>query len=222
MLTTSCDDGDLKPQSNSSETGRRISMQVNFNALKAWPQNYVLTLAAFGADQETPLVSKQFAQPEKESDIQTLELSGLPDDAQTIQIALLTKGRKLIYSFYTHTLDDGDEDVMLLAENLSLASYGRIQQQVFNQYCTACHGAGDRAAGSLYLTADKSHAMLVNATAHAAITNKKRVEPAMPSQSFLIEILEEDLLNYNHTDVLPHDELVTLLKTWISNGANND
>ena len=118
MLTTSCDDGDLKPQSNSSETGRRISMQVNFNALKAWPQNYVLTLAAFGADQETPLVSKQFAQPEKESDIQTRELSRLPDDAQTIQIALITKGGKLIYSFYTHTLDDGDEDVMLLAENL--------------------------------------------------------------------------------------------------------
>lgn len=41
----------------------------------------------------------------------------------------------------------------------------------------------------------------------------------MPSYSFLIDILTGDIVNYNHTDVLPQDELVTLIKTWIRDGA---
>ena len=37
----------------------------------------------------------------------------------------------------------------------------------------------------------------------------------------LYSILTEDIVRYNHTDVLPEAELVALIKTWINQGANN-
>ncbi len=163
-------------------------------------------------------MSKQIPAPKSEDETVSLDLNGLHEDAKTIGISILTKGRKLIYNFYTYDISNGTDDVTLPVSKIDIASYDRIQHQVFDNYCAACHGAGDKAAAGLYLTEGKSFTNLVNEKSTLS-TSKKRVEPGMPSYSFLIDILTGDIVNYNHTDVLPQDELVTLIKTWIRDGA---
>lgn len=219
LMLTSCDDGDLHPIEAGRADGRRIILQTTYSGLNAWPSAYQLTLAAYGTDTENPLMSVQIPKPKSENEEVSINLNGIPDETKTIGISILTKGRKLIYNFYTYTIrDDSDmNEITLPVREIDVASFDRIQHQVFNNYCAACHGAGDRAAAGLYLTEGKSHAELVNAK--STLTDKMRVDPGMPSQSFLINILTQDIVNYNHTDVLPEEELATLIKTWITNGA---
>ncbi|WP_300762227.1 hypothetical protein [uncultured Parabacteroides sp.] len=218
LLSTSCDDGDLHPEETGGTEGLKVSMEVSFSGLDAWPSAYQIVLAAYGNDSGNPLMSKQIPAPKSEDETVSLDLNGLHEDAKTIGISILTKGRKLIYNFYTYDISNGTDDVTLPVSKIDIASYDRIQHQVFDNYCAACHGAGDKAAAGLYLTEGKSFTNLVNAKSTLS-TSKKRVEPGMPSYSFLIDILTGDIVNYNHTDVLPQDELVTLIKTWIKDGA---
>ena len=219
LLLIACDDGDLHPREAVDTDGRKVSMQVNFTGLNAWPSAYQLVLAAFGTDTENPLMSKQIAVPKSENETVTLDLNGIPEETRTIGISILTAGRKLIYNYYTYAVDDTRNDIQLPVRQIYVASFDRIQHQVFDNYCAACHGMGDRAAAGLYLTEGKSHAALVDAESTLSETGKKRVEAGMPSQSYLLDILTRDIVNYNHTDVLPQEELVTLIKTWISDGA---
>lgn len=219
LLFSSCDDGDLQPEVSGGTEGLKATMQVTFSELKAWPSAYNLVLAAYGTDTENPLMSKQIPQPKSEDEIVDITLNGLSENTQIIGISILTKGRKLIYNYYTYNISNSEEDVILPVKTINIASFDRIQHQVFDNYCTACHGAGDRAAAGLYLTNGKSHSALVNVQASLSPTGKMLVKPGMPSQSFLIDILTEDIVNYNHADVLPQDELLTLIKTWITNGA---
>lgn len=221
LMLTSCDDGDLHPTEAGGADGLQVSLQATFSGLKAWPAAYQLTLAAYGTDTENPLMSIQVPEPKSESETVSISLNGIPDETKTISISMLTKGRKLIYNYYTYSMSDatGTGNITLPVKEIDVASFDRIQHQVFNNYCAACHGAGDRAAAGLYLTEGKSHAALVNTIAFLSATNKKLVDPGMPSQSFLTDILTQDIVNYNHIDVLPEAELVTLIKTWITNGA---
>lgn len=221
LMLTSCDDGDLHPTEAGGADGQQVTLEAAFSGLKAWPAAYQLTLAAYGEDTENPLMSIQIPEPKTESGTVSLSLNGIPDATKTIGISILTKGRKLIYNYYTYDISNATEtgNITLPVKEINVASFDRIQHQVFNNYCAACHGAGDRAAAGLYLTEGKSHAALVNIIADLSAANKKLVEPGMPSQSFIIDILTQDIVNYNHTDVLPEEELVTLIKTWITNGA---
>lgn len=219
LLLSSCDDGDLHPIEAGGADGRKVSLQATCGSIQAWPSAYQLTLAAYGTDTENPLMSVQIPKPKSENEEISISLNGIPDETKTIGISILTKGRKRIYNYYTYAVQDAPEadQITLPVREIDIACFDRIQQQVFNNYCAACHGAGDRAAAGLYLTEGKSHAALVGTK--ATLTGKMRVDPGMPSQSFLIDILTRDIVNYNHTDVLPEEELITLVRTWITNGA---
>ncbi len=221
LLLTSCDDGDIHLRNAGGAKGGTVIMRVSFSDLQAWPSAYQIVLAAYGKDMENPLMSKQIPEPKSEEQMVELDLNGLPEETEMVAVSLLTKGRKRICNFYAYQLDRVDTDIVLPVERISLAAFSRIQQQIFNSYCTACHGVGERAAAGLFLTEGKSHAALVDIPANLSGTGKMRVKPEEWRQSFLIEVLTEDILKYNHTDVLPQDELLTVLKTWISNGADD-
>ncbi|RHJ92132.1 hypothetical protein [Parabacteroides bouchesdurhonensis] len=222
LLLISCDDGDLHPEGTGEAEGLKATMEVSFSGLKAWPSAYQMVLAAYGNDTENPLMSKQISVPKSENDIVVLDLNGLPEEARTIGISILTKGRKLVYNYYTYDIGNATEDVVLPISQINVASFDRIQHQVFDNYCAPCHDAGDKAAAGLSLTDGKSYMSLVKVKANLSATNKNRIEPGMPSQSFLVDILTEDIVNYNHTDVLPQEELVTLIKEWITQGAKDN
>lgn len=217
VLFSSCDDGDLPVATPEEADGFKATMQVSFRGLEAWPSAYDLVFAAYGTDAETPLLSKQIAAPKSESDVVTLSLNGLPDETQALGISLLTKGRKLIYSYYLCPSDG--KDIVLPVDQIDVACFDRIQTQVLDRYCVACHGDSDHAAAGLHLSTGKSYSSLVNQVADLSPEGRYYVLPGSAKKSFLPQILSEDIVRYNHTDVLPEAELLTLINTWIDNGA---
>lgn len=219
ILFSSCDDGDL-PIATSEETGGfKASIQLTFQGIEAWPSAYQLVFAAYGEDKETPILSKQIAAPKSETEEVSLTLNGLPEETRSVGISLLTKGRKLIYSYYSTTTDG--KDFLLPVKQIDIACFDRIQEQIFDRYCVACHGDTDHAAAGLHLSKGKSYPALVNQIADLSPEDACYVQPGSAKKSFLYSILTEDIVRYNHTDVLPEAELVALIKIWINQGANN-
>lgn len=216
-----CDDGKIYPPKTEAATGGKATMHVRFSGQTAWPAEYMLLFAAFGEDEDMPVISKVISRPASASEKVSLTLNGLDEHTRQITITVANKSRQPLYHFYAYPVEDTTREITLPVEEIDLATYDRIQHQVFNNYCTACHGTGEHPAAGLSLMEDKSYASLVNVPAPLSPTSKMLVKPGLTSQSFLIDVLTDDMLNYNHTDVLPEEELITLLKTWIDNGAQN-
>jgi len=219
VLAISCDDGRIYPDDTTEVSGGKATMEVTFSGEGAWPQEYMLIFAAFGEEGKIPVKSKIISQPDKMDSPVSVTLNGLNEDTKTISIAVVNKGRELIYDFYSYPIDDPDKEIVLPVTEIDLARYDRVQQQVFNAYCIRCHGAGTNAAADLDLTATHGYKSLVNQPALLSEEGLSLVAPGQPSRSFLMKILREDIIQYNHTDVLPEAELIDLIETWIKNGA---
>lgn len=219
VLVLSCDDGRIYPEDTSEVSGGKATMEVTFHGEGAWPKEYMLIFAAFGQEGKIPVKSKIISQPDRMDSPVSVTLNGLNEETKTISIAVVNKGRELIYDFYSYPIDDPDKEITLPVTEIDLAQYDRVQQQVFDAYCIRCHGAGTNAAADLDLTTIYSYKSLVDQPALLSEEGLSLVVPEQPSRSFLIEILREDILQYNHTDVLPEAELIDLIETWIRNGA---
>lgn len=218
LLFLACDDGNIYPKEKEDVEGQSATLHVHFTGQEAWPHSYKLVFAGFGTDTEVPLISKVISQPASDTAVQAITLNGLNSEIKSLSISLLGKGRNLIYNFYTFPLEGNTENITLPVEEIDLAGFPRVQAQVFDLYCTRCHGAGNHAAAGLDLTPEHSFASLVNTAAVNASPGMLRVTPGEPDKSFLHKILREDCIEtYNHTDVLPEDELLVLIDTWIKN-----
>lgn len=215
----SCDDGRIYPKEDEDVTGGKGTMQVSFVGEGAWPQEYLLVFAAFGEDSRMPVVSKIISKPGNSGDVVTVTLNGLDEKTKSLDIAVVNKGRELLYSLYSYPVDDASLEMTLPVSEINLAAYNRIQEQVFDAYCIRCHGAGEHAAANLNLTSSYSYKALVNQPSTISESGELLVEPDHSARSFLVDILKEDIIQYNHTDVLPEAELIDLIETWINNGS---
>lgn len=74
-------------------------------------------------------------------------------------------------------------------------------------------------AAGLYLTEGKSHKALVDVVADKSEKGLKLVEPGSAEESFLHIILHENILKYDHTNIITTSGTLTLLDDWINNGA---
>lgn len=219
FLAWGCDEGKIYPDEVEDVSGGKGTMQVSFKGLDAWPQQYMLIFAAFGEDGDMPVISKIISRPDTESQEVTVTLNGLDERTQSLSVAVANKGRQPLYRLYSYPVDDPSKEIVLPVSEIDLAGYDRIQKQVFDSYCIRCHGAGSSAAAGLNLTSQYSHAALVGVEARLSGKGLMLVEPGNARKSFLREVLEEDIINYNHTDVLPEAELIQLIETWINDGA---
>jgi hypothetical protein len=219
LFITGCDDGKVWPADIEEEGGPRVTASVSFRGLDAWPENYSLVFAAFDDSRKAPVLSKMISRPSSESEKVTINLNGLPPTTTSLSIAVVNKGREPVYTYYSYAYIPKDDELTLPVSEINLASFDRVQQHVFNTYCTRCHGAGNEAAAGLYLIEGKSYEAIVNKPATRSSEGKMLIEPNQPGLSFLPEVLSLDIINYNHTDVLPEAELITLIETWIKEGA---
>ncbi|MDH6359029.1 hypothetical protein [Parabacteroides sp. PF5-9] len=220
FLLPGCDDGKIYPEEQKDVKGGKGTMAITFTGEKAWPEEYLLVFGAFGDDPDMPVVSKIISKPASSGDEVSVTLNGLDERTKELSIAVVNKGRQPLYHFYRYAVKDPYAEMTLPMKEIDLADYNRIQEQVFDAYCIRCHGGGSVPAAGLDLTAGKSYHTLVNKPATLSKAGRLLVEPDKPGRSFLTEILEEDIIRYNHTDVLPEKELITLIKTWIENGAH--
>lgn len=216
---SSCDDGRIYPAEEAEEGGGKGSMKVRFHGEGAWPQEYMLVFAAFGDDNGIPVISKVIPKPDHSDTPVEMTLNGLDERTKRLSVAVVNKGRELIYDFYSYPVDDASKEILLPVTEINLAGYDRIQKQVFDAYCIRCHGAGENAAAGLNLMGGHSYESLVNIKSVLSKDDKLLVNPGQTGRSFLYDVLKEDIINYNHTDVLPESELIELISAWITNGA---
>lgn len=219
LLLSACDQGRIYPEEIQGATGRKATINIAVKGMDAWPENYMLLFAAFGDNKEMPSVSKNIPKPSSENETVSVTLNGLDNKEKTLSVIVANQSRMAIYNVYTYTISENDPEITLPVDTINLAAFNRIQTQVFDAYCTACHGDGNHAAAGLYLNKKNSHRALVNVNADLSAEQKMLVKPGKPNNSFLLDILESDIVKYNHTDVLPEKELIQLIKTWINEGA---
>ncbi len=220
LLLAGCDDGKIYPREVEEEVGRKVTLSTRFKGLGAWPEAYQLVLAGFDDETTIPVISKVVSMPASEQELVTVTINALPEEVKVVSVSIVTRGRSLIHHLYRMEMaGHTEDDITLPVSEINVASFGRIQKQVFNLYCANCHGGREQAAAGLYLTEGKSYEALVGK--HATTASAEWLVKAEDAQgSYLHHILTEDIIRYNHTDVLPETELVTLIDTWIHTGAS--
>ena len=215
-----CDSGDIYPETNTVEK-RVVEADFKISDIGAFPrsENYQLVFASFKDDVQYPLNYKLLPVPEQESAVLPVKLINIPDDADYVALSLLNKSRRIVHHFFKHSVADlGDQVLSLPEENIKMISYNRLQQQLFNLKCVACHGGANFTAAGLNLTESRSYGKLVNVSSTVE-DSKLRVHPGMPSKSFLLEILmDRDAAGTDHTEMVDSDD-VNLVKLWIEAGS---
>ncbi|MDD2952991.1 MAG: hypothetical protein PHC95_07485 [Parabacteroides sp.] len=216
-----CDEGKVYPEEISTyQSYANLSLEIKGE--KAFPKKELLVLASFGEDPSTPITTAVIPEPSSANKHISARL-GLTGNEKYLSVAIVTMGatRELVYSFYSYPLSSvPTEDFTVPVTELDLSPFARVQQQVFNANCIACHGGSTSAAAGLYLTEGRSYQALVNVAADLSTAGKVFVKPGEPTASFLLEVLSSDKLRYNHSDIFASmPEYISLLESWIEEGA---
>ena len=73
---------------------------------------------------------------------------------------------------------------------------------------------------ALFLTDGKSYKALVNVEADLSEEGKMLVTPGDPNNSFILDILSENITRHDHSDILSAVPIkISLLESWIEGGA---
>ena len=172
-----CDEGKIYPD-ETVDSGRTATVSLSFTGLKAWPKENMLSLCAFGEDKSKPLQTQRISKPAEDGKRLKLRLNNVTPDTRSIEVAVISRGLRLVYSYYTSPVDDSDEPLDLSVGELDLASFKRVQAQVFDLNCLSCHGGGSGLAGQLDLRDDVAYKSLVNVKAPLSEEGKNYVSSA--------------------------------------------
>ena len=182
-------------------------------------KQYVINL--LGEDGVTPILVKRILEPSSEAEAVTVTLNNLNGNTRSIAVAVITSGMSLVHAYQSFPVNASDESLTLPETTIEVASFSRIQTQVFNAKCVMCHGGSTTTAGDLDLTAAKAYQSLINVKAPHSAKGKNYVTPGDLNNSYLLDVLEHD----NHIDIFngaEQREVRALIRTWIKAGAENN
>lgn len=217
-LAVSCDDGKIYNEGRSTEReGGTVKLTAKIDGVDSWPGGYSVVLAGFVPDNEFAQTAKGIT-PAADGSIEMI-LAGIPGEVNQIEICVINKLRKRVTSFYEVGFTEQPDTVRLDAGTLDASMFNSIQTEIFDRSCTACHGGSTEPAAGLYLTEGKSYDALVNVVADKSKEGLMLVKPGNAAESFLHVILHENVLNYDHTNIITTSNTLTLLDDWINNGA---
>ena len=167
-----------------------MKLTAQINGIDSWPGGYSVVLAGFTPDNAFAQTAKGISQT-ADGTI-NMVLAGIPSEVTQIEVCVINKLRKRIASFYTADYTEQADTIRL--------------------------DAGKLDAG-LYLTEGKSYKALVDVVADKSEEGLKLVKPGSAEESFLHVILHENIVKYDHTNVITTSSTLTLLDDWINNGA---
>lgn len=218
-LLSSCDSGDIYPDDEKTDSGIVCYADVSFCRVNPWPTDYNVVIAAYDKDEAYPQVSKGITKPVV-GETFSITLPGINPSCELLSITLINKGKRKIMHFATHKVTEEEKEAKSIkfeAKDIDMLAYERVQNQVFSN-CTNCHGGSSFAAANLFLTSDKSYSAIVGKKSQKN-PQKNIVEPQLPSESFIIDVLENNTedVKYDHTNVSFNSETedIELLKEWI-------
>ena len=230
-LLASCDSGNILDKGISvRDSGKVVKLTATINGISDWGGKYNVAVAAFSGDNQYALTQRAIPENTAEGTTVSIVMNNLPAEVNTVELALTNKLRKRILTLASMDISDfkADGDTILMnLGTIRVDEIGCIQRGIFDVACIQCHGANGRSAGNLNLTEGNAPACLVDVDAQSSVAGQgyKRIVPGNPKSSLLYQILNpggEDILHYNHTEVLSSqfknnlDEVKSLLYEWIN------
>ena len=230
-LLTSCDSGDIfDKEITVRESGKIVKLTATISGISDWDGKYNVAVAAFSGDNQYALSQRAIPENTAEGTPVSIVMNNLSTEVNTVELALTNKLRKRILTLASMNIDDFKADGDTIRMDLGairIDEMGCIQRGIFDVACIQCHGANGHSAGKLNLTEGNAPACLVDVDAQSSVAGQgyKRIEAGNPDASLLYVILNpggEDILHYNHTEVLSSqfknnlDETKSLLYEWIN------
>lgn len=230
-LLASCDSGDiLDKEITVRESGKIVKLTATISGISDWDGKYNVAVAAFSGDNQYALSQRAIPENTAEGTPVSIVMNNLSTEVNTVELALTNKLRKRILTLASMNIDDFKADgdtIRMDLGTIRIDEMGCIQRGIFDVACIQCHGANGRSAGNLNLTEGNAPACLVDVDAQSSVAGQgyKRIVADNPDASLLYVILNpggEDILHYNHTEVLSSqfknnlDEIKTLLYEWIN------
>lgn len=220
VITVSCDDGKIYNEGNGSvkREGSTVKLTAHISENSTWPSGYSLVFAGFAPNDEYAQTAKGLG-IDKDGSVDMV-LSGISNEVNQLEICIINKLRKRIVTFYKMDFTEQADTIMMDAGIIDASIFNSIQNSIFNTYCTNCHGAGNNAAGGLYLTEGKSYAALINVKAVTSEEEKMLVKPDDVENSYMLDVLTEGASPHFHNDLLSAQmDKLSLLESWIEEGA---
>lgn len=221
-LLASCDEGRIyEKELVIPQDGLTVNLTASVEGISTWPSGYELALAGLTSDDAVSIYKVINA----DGDL-SLDMSGITDDIEKVQLCIMDKAsRKSVVAYKEIDKNDFQTEnnvIKMDAGQVNVAMYNTIQTYIFNDKCISCHGSQGSAPRGLFLTSGKSYGCLVN-VASKSNPDYLLVKPNNATSSFLPLILSENgHLGHDHVDILDarkSSSLVTLIRSWISNGA---
>ncbi len=232
---SACDSGDIEESIYSeSSNGKTIKLTARFRGINSWQGSiYSLALAGFSNDSKFAVMQRAIPTTSADGEETTMVLSNVNSDINTVELSITNSLRKRIVTLCSLDMSEYEDNLpsdtiyMDLGE-MDVDVFGCMQNGIFNVACIQCHGGNGRSAAGLNLTNDMAYAQLVD----VASTRKEgvyRVASGDPGNSLLHQILNEggeDILHYNHTEVLSSqfknnlEEVRKFIDDWILSLGN--
>ena len=135
-----CDDGKIYDETVIvTGEGRTLKLTGQITGVESWPEEYSVVVAGFG-DGEFAVASKSV--PASAADGEELEvtLSGISDEVKQVELCVINKLRRKIVSFYQLDCSTISDTIKMEVGTINAGMFHCIQQEVFNNSCTTCHG----------------------------------------------------------------------------------
>lgn len=216
VAITACGGGDSVPSTDATYS---IEGSITITDPESWIESQTIHIGLFLDDAITPSYSIDIDKPE-EGEVTTFTFEGVEDKDYSCKVYVAESG---IYQADIYQFSDLNitKDIDLSHTDITLLTYDRLQDQLFNQ-CLLCHGqsSGDLAAG-LDLTEESSYSNLVDV--QSTNSTLLRVASGSSAESFIIEVLNLDQLTFDHSaSSLAKDSDIELLEMWIDEGAKDN
>ena len=159
--------------------------------------------------------------PDANSNV-NLTLPNIGSDVKTIELCVTNRLRKRVLTYQSLDVASISGDTLYMdAGQVDAHMYAAIQENIFDKTCAQCHGGSTSPAAGLYLTADKSHASLVNQPS-TQVENGIRVIPGNAEESILHKVINPGNvlgLGFSHENMITSSTDLRLIDEWINAGA---
>ncbi len=230
LCLAACDSGDIEDkQVTISSSGKTVKLTARMTGVGAWDEyGYNVVLAGFSNDNKYAVTQRIIPSTTRDGEQVEMVLDNLGSSIDKAELAITNSLRKRIITIESIDLNDYDgyqptDTILMDVGDIEVDLFGCMQYGIFNKSCVSCHGANGSSAAGVNLTVGNSYAALVDVPS-TRLEGWYRVLSGEPENSLMRVILNEggeNVLNYNHTEVLSStmkwnlDEVRQLIDDWI-------
>lgn len=220
LALAGCDSGKIYPQEDPSGSTRSLTVRGTFTGTASLPytdKERKLMFFAYSDGSGTPVRSSRISTALAEGAEDSLTVSLIPQPAGSFVLAITRRDNSIIYELCSGRYEAGEGNASASVGSVNLLRYERLQQQLYEQSCTACHGSANQSAG-LSLSSGASYRNTVNKEATRSVKGTMIVPGSADESVMYQRLTTEGDFHATLTNLKPND--VTLLEEWINAGAS--